>query len=293
LIKLSARLRLAASIPAVMVVVGAVLRPLLYVSFHDGPFSIGQLGLALAAGVVLDALVGVVVAAPVALALALFRFRWLERSAARFVLLASTGAVATFFAVVEFYFFQEFNSRFNNIAVDYIRNPSEVLGNIHESYQLGLVATCSIAAGLALGLIGMKATRGFDAGSLSWAKRFRGAGATLAIVGLAAAGLAYAPVDVSHDRIVNEVARRTSNTRCTTAPFRTASRGAAPRSCWMPRGWGRIPRKYRRPTPRWRNPGTSWSSSKRASAASSSACSATLSARRRRGSTAGAGKGCC
>lgn len=207
MIKLSARLRLAASIPAVMVVVGAVLRPLLYVSFHDGPFSIGQLGLALAAGVVLDALVGVVVAAPVALALALFRFRWLERSAARFVLLASTGAVATFFAVVEFYFFQEFNSRFNNIAVDYIRNPSEVLGNIHESYQLGLVATCSIAAGLALGLIGMKATRGFDAGSLSWAKRFRGAGATLAIVGLAAAGLAYAPVDVSHDRIVNEVAR--------------------------------------------------------------------------------------
>ena len=52
-------------------------------------------------------------------------------------------AVQVFLFFVEYYFFDEFKSRFNTVAVDYLTAPKEVAGNIWESYPVvPIVAIC-------------------------------------------------------------------------------------------------------------------------------------------------------
>lgn len=52
-----------------------------------------------------------------------------------------------YLAIIQFYFFKEFNARFNLVAVDYLLYPHEVFGNIVESYHvvtfLSIVALCA------------------------------------------------------------------------------------------------------------------------------------------------------
>jgi phosphoglycerol transferase MdoB-like AlkP superfamily enzyme len=51
--------------------------------------------------------------------------------------------VAVFLFFTEFYFFDEFKSRFNTVAVDYLQAPNEVAGNIWASYPVtAIVAAC-------------------------------------------------------------------------------------------------------------------------------------------------------
>ena len=53
-----------------------------------------------------------------------------------------------FLLVVEFFFFEEFRSRLNTVAVDYLIYPQEVFVNIWESYHTGwILAGCLVAAG--------------------------------------------------------------------------------------------------------------------------------------------------
>src|SRR5207237_10379277 len=48
-----------------------------------------------------------------------------------------------FLLFVEFFFFDEFKSRFNTVAVDYLLYPYEVFVNIWQSYHVGLfIALC-------------------------------------------------------------------------------------------------------------------------------------------------------
>ena len=47
--------------------------------------------------------------------------------------------VQIFLLFVEFFFFDEFKSRFNTVAVDYLLYPREVFINIWESYHVGVV----------------------------------------------------------------------------------------------------------------------------------------------------------
>ena len=49
-----------------------------------------------------------------------------------------------FLYFVEYYFFEEFKSRFNTVAVDYLHYHTEVFGNIRESYPVtGVVLVCA------------------------------------------------------------------------------------------------------------------------------------------------------
>lgn len=59
----------------------------------------------------------------------LFRFFWLWLSI----------FIVIFSAVSEYFFWEEFSTRFNFIAVDYLIYTSEVLGNIRESYPVGKI----------------------------------------------------------------------------------------------------------------------------------------------------------
>lgn len=68
-----------------------------------------------------------------------FRFKW--RS---YVLLADFFLLVyfIFFNIAsEFFFWQEFGSRYNFIAVDYLVYTNEIIGNVNESYPVGWIVT--------------------------------------------------------------------------------------------------------------------------------------------------------
>ena len=56
--------------------------------------------------------------------------------------------VEIFLLFVEYYFFDEFKSRFNTVAVDYLTAPKEVAGNIWESYPVVLIVSICVVLSL-------------------------------------------------------------------------------------------------------------------------------------------------
>ena len=59
---------------------------------------------------------------------------------------------------MEYYFFEEFKSRFNTVAIDYVHYPDEVFVNIKESYPVLPVVAISLFCWLALFWISKKLT---------------------------------------------------------------------------------------------------------------------------------------
>jgi phosphoglycerol transferase MdoB-like AlkP superfamily enzyme len=77
-----------------------------------------------------------------------FRQRW--RNGMLYVIMTVTIFLLLFNAVSEVFFWLEFSSRYNFIAVDYLVYTNEVLGNIQESYPLTLIVTLIMALTLVL-----------------------------------------------------------------------------------------------------------------------------------------------
>ena len=63
---------------------------------------------------------------------------------------AAGFVIAAFGAVAEVFFWDEFASRFNGIAVFYLIFPREVIGNLHESFDLELLLPPIVIVGLGL-----------------------------------------------------------------------------------------------------------------------------------------------
>ena len=114
--------------------------------------------------------------------------------------------VQVFLLFAEFFFFDEFKSRFNTVAVDYLLYPKEVFTNIWESYHVGVVlAVCLV---LSLGwlfaasrLFGQMWERPFPAKS-----RLLHLAAAVALAALLAPTINLGGARVSGDRTLNEVA---------------------------------------------------------------------------------------
>ena len=200
------RVRLARCLLGAVLSVGAVLRVVLYAVFHDGAFRPAALAGALAAGFVFDLLASLLVLAPAFIALAGLRLGFLARPRVRTAILALAFSVLVFDAIAEYFYFDEFDARFNHIAVDYLLYPTEVFTNIGESYDVTLVAAVSLAAG-ALGALAVSRTlRGIAFGPLPFAARARGVLAVLAVA--LASGFLYArlPATLWTSRVTNEIA---------------------------------------------------------------------------------------
>ena len=93
---------------------------------------------ALALGAANDLLMGVAFCAPIVFGFFLYPSPWRRRAFAvvAHALLIVTLGVFVFIEVSEIFFWNEFNSRFNSIAVNYLIFPREVIGNIRESFNL-------------------------------------------------------------------------------------------------------------------------------------------------------------
>jgi phosphoglycerol transferase MdoB-like AlkP superfamily enzyme len=128
--------------------------------------------------------------------------------------------VEIFLLFVEYFFFEEFKSRFNTVAVDYLQYPKEVFVNIWDSYHVGLVLVICLV--LAFGWV-LTASRLF---SRMWQRPFGAKSPALRLTAVMALALSLAPLlitagaltgvmespirlkaaHVSNDRTLNEIA---------------------------------------------------------------------------------------
>ncbi|MFZ1036587.1 MAG: sulfatase-like hydrolase/transferase, partial [Smithella sp.] len=114
--------------------------------------------------------------------------------------------VQVFLLFAEFFFFDEFRSRFNTVAVDYLLYPKEVFTNIWESYHVGVVLALCLVLSLgwlfaASRLFGQMWERPFPAKS-----RLQHLAAVVALAALLAPTFNLKGAHVSGDRTLNEIA---------------------------------------------------------------------------------------
>ncbi|MBL8801051.1 MAG: LTA synthase family protein [Planctomycetes bacterium] len=153
-----------------------------------------------------DLLVALMLTTPILVVWALGAERWLRRPGPRAVLIGTFAALVVFGAFVEFFYFEEFDARFNNIALDYVLFPHEVVGNVFESYNVPLFVSLAAAAGLAIAWV----TRGQVALApefkRSWKARLGSASLSVAASFAGLAALLALPRDNFQSREANEFA---------------------------------------------------------------------------------------
>ncbi len=198
-------IRLVTLLALIVVLTGAALRLALVaglageLTLHDRVFSLLR-------GTIDDSLVAILAALPIAVVWSIGGDRWLRRRAPRFALTAVFAALAAFGAFVEYFYFEEFDARFNNIAVDYLLFPHEVVGNVFESYDVPLFVGLAAAFGLATAWL----TRGWildqPRPSVPWKSRVGSVSISLAASLAAIGALVAQPRDTFANREAGEIA---------------------------------------------------------------------------------------
>lgn len=111
-----------------------------------------------------------------------------------------------FLLFVEFFFFDEFKSRFNTVAVDYLIYPKEVFVNIWESYHVGIVVFICLVLAVAWLFAASKLFARMWEQPISTKARLTIFMAALALTGLAIPTLNFKQARIGTDRTLNEVA---------------------------------------------------------------------------------------
>ncbi len=131
------------SLLALFVLLGAVLRASLWIKTGgQAPWSLALAAQVFGVGLVYDLLAGASLLMPLMLFLAVIPAKWLARRGFRILMAAGMVAwvaLMLFIGISEWIFWDEFGSRFNFIAVDYLLYTHEVIGNIRESYPVGVI----------------------------------------------------------------------------------------------------------------------------------------------------------
>lgn len=160
-------------------------------------------------GELYDLEVALWLALPAVLVLALLPSRWAARTAVRWVLAA--GFFAAFFGVffvslAEVFFFQEFDGRFNFVAVDYLIYPHEVLVNIWQSYPTGwLLSAVAVVALASTWWLTPHLGRAL-ASPARWSRRLAFAAWYVALVGTVTLLVPADLANVAHERALDEIA---------------------------------------------------------------------------------------
>jgi phosphoglycerol transferase MdoB-like AlkP superfamily enzyme len=186
-----------------------VLRVVLFLAFRPSGLPASELIAAFLSGLHRDCLVGLLLILPMLIWMLIMPERWLVTRWHRILFFGAAFIfwfVEFFLLFVEYFFFDEFRSRFNTVAVDYLLYPQEVFINIWESYHVGLfLLFCLI-----LSLAWLFAARRLF--SRMWERPYRGtAKLAVLVTAAAAAGLLAGSIDlkgahISNDRTLNEVA---------------------------------------------------------------------------------------
>ncbi len=131
-----------------LLLVYSILRLILFFCFKpENPASGSDLLKVFAVGIHLDSFVGLVLTLPIFCWIWILPSRWLQARWHRILFCVGFflfWVVQSFLLVTEFYFFDEFKSRFNTVAVDYLLYPHEVFINIQDSYPVGFVLSACV-----------------------------------------------------------------------------------------------------------------------------------------------------
>jgi phosphoglycerol transferase MdoB-like AlkP superfamily enzyme len=164
---------------------------------------------AFATGVVYDVLVAQWLLLPLVAYLTIATTRWLARPTNRALLSGAVGlgiAGALFVAASEGVFFDEFDGRFNFVAVDYLVYPTEVVTNIWESYPTVWVLAAIAAAAAAAAYLTRHRLRASIAAPAPLRRRLAFAGLYAVALGATSALVSPKLARVSDDRALNEIA---------------------------------------------------------------------------------------
>jgi phosphoglycerol transferase MdoB-like AlkP superfamily enzyme len=203
------RYRLVLALGAACLVIWAILRTVLWWRFGSSAgVSAWSLPAILAGGAVNDAVVASYLLALLALYSALPSDRWYESKANRWLLAAGswlTVASLAFLAFTEFYFFQEFDARFNLVAFDYLAYPSEVAGDVWAEYPVVRIALESALIASAVLWMIRGCLRRDSTAAAPLARRARPVLLHLAVVLLSALFYPTDLLSLSLNRITNEL----------------------------------------------------------------------------------------
>ncbi len=142
------RFRPLASLALFYIVSGGLLRIVLWAAFgHAQGIPAVRMPAVLAGGAINDLVESLYLLAPLTLYLFLVSDRWYCSRANRVLLAAGTLLTVfgvLFIRIAEYFFFEEFDARFNVVAVDYLIFPAEVIGDLWTEYPI--VRLCAGAA---------------------------------------------------------------------------------------------------------------------------------------------------
>ncbi len=199
-----------ATLAAWYVAQALLLRVGLWFAFgRTGQVGASSLAWIVPAGLVADAIEALYLLAPFALFLWLVRDRWYRTGAMRIVLLTGSFLwmlAMLFVAACEYFFFEEFDSRFNLVAVDYLIYPTEVAGDIWAEYPVVqiLVAVACVAA-LCTWALRHRLLDGMHSGE-RFAQRSKWFVGIAALLAASAAGFSTNSLGFSVNRVANELA---------------------------------------------------------------------------------------
>jgi phosphoglycerol transferase MdoB-like AlkP superfamily enzyme len=179
--------------------------------------------LAFLSGLWRDVLAGVWLTLPVFFWLAIVPGRWQTAKWHRFLFWAACVVFwfgQAFLLFAEYFFFDEFRSRFNTVAVDYLQYPKEVFVNIWDSYHVGLILLVCLIPAVGWVMIARKLFSGMWTPQVAGPTRGLRFCAIVALVvflipicliGGSLAGVLSSPIHpkgahISNDRTLNEIA---------------------------------------------------------------------------------------
>jgi phosphoglycerol transferase MdoB-like AlkP superfamily enzyme len=190
---------------AVFLVTRIVLMAVQHTWSHNGALpSLAALGV----GEVFDAVTALWLIVPLVLYLSLLPERWFRARLQRAVLWAGLGGatfLALFVAAVEYYFFDEFNSRFNFVAVDYLAYPTEVADNVWQSYHVPLVVSLVIALTVGVLILLRRPLRAVWGMATPPLRRLAFVAGFVAVLAGMTWGVSPTLAHVSEDRALNEI----------------------------------------------------------------------------------------
>lgn len=184
--------------------IGVVLRAVLIRNFGPAGFGLVRWFGLTAAGALLDLSVAMVILAIPRVVLAISPRAPRERWSIRFLTVAGAAFSMQYLAAVEFFFFDEFNTRFNHIALDYVLYPTEVFGNIYQSFNIGQYALEAFVGAIVIAYL---IVGGQSVSDVAVQRRTRRHEIAIALVrgALAFALLWFSPAVMVDDRVANEI----------------------------------------------------------------------------------------
>jgi phosphoglycerol transferase MdoB-like AlkP superfamily enzyme len=186
-----------------------LLRAFLFSRFAGNETSFSELAQLIAAGFQRDLFMALVFSLPWLGWFVILRDRAFGEAWHRWLFTAASfGFIAwqIFQLAIEYYFFEEFRSRFNTVAVDYLIYPHEVFVNIGESYPVIPIVSACLILGVAWTWLARRLCRPMWNDPAPLGKRFFHFVGALALALVLAVTFNFKGATISKDRTLNEIA---------------------------------------------------------------------------------------